>query len=66
MLDDLTDLSYSSPAGMSPSQQALQDSGYGSHTGKRREEHEQESGDKENSSPNKKVTHTYTSCSKYL
>ena len=66
MLDDLTDLSYSSPTGMSPSQQALQDSGYGSHTGKRREEHEQESGDKENSSPNKKVKHPYSICNKYL
>jgi myb proto-oncogene protein len=47
MLDDLTDLSYSSP-GLNSEQQ---DSGYGSHTDKRRGE--QDCGDKENSSPNR-------------
>jgi len=50
MLDDLTDISYTSPV-LSPSHQTLQDSGYSSHTEKRRGDHD--AGDKENASPNK-------------
>merc|ERR1719507_2669906 len=52
MLDDIADLSYTSPV-LSSNQQTLQDSGYTSHTEKRRSEGEMDNGDKENASPNK-------------
>jgi len=52
MLDDIADLSYTSPV-LSTNQQTLQDSGYASHTEKRRSEGEMDNGDKENASPNK-------------